>query len=46
LQVLVDRGHRVHRGNGFGRDLAFDQFQIVLDQIENLFRGEGLSQLA
>jgi len=46
LQVLADGRHRVHGGDRFRRDLFFDLFQLVLDQVENLARRDGLTHLA
>ena len=46
LQVLADGGDGVDGRHRFRGDLLFDLLQFVLDQVENLLRGEGLPELA
>jgi hypothetical protein len=46
LQILADGCDGIHRGHRFDGDPLFDLLQLVVDEVENLARGEGLTQLA
>jgi hypothetical protein len=46
LQILADGGDGIHRRHGFGGDLLFHLLQVVVDEVENLARRDGLPELA